>query len=112
MSDESEILTPEEQARYEALSPEAKAYYHELKEETARIRAMPVEEKVDLIMDRVAELIAAFYLVQRATADLQAKVEVLFLAVGQSGSPQMRPNSDPQLSGHPVPRDWVGGTYL
>ena len=52
-------LTEEQQAIFDAAPPDKQAEYSLLIAEADRIEAMPIEDKVDMLMKRVVELITA-----------------------------------------------------
>ena len=70
-------LTPEQQRVYDNMSPERRAQYDEMYVESARVRALPIEDKVELLMERVGELIVIITQHQREFEALASIFEMM-----------------------------------
>jgi hypothetical protein len=84
-------LTAEQQEVYDSLSPEKQAYYAGVFEEAARIEALPLEEKVQMLMQRVGELIV---IVQQHQREFEALGAILDMMMPKREAAPMPPATE------------------
>lgn len=98
-------LTEQQQAVYDAMSDEEKTHYDQLFAEVERIESLPLEDKVEMLMQRVGELIV---IVNKHQREFEALANIFDVLLPNMRSAMMRPPASPIVT----PSGPMPGQYL